>query len=220
MTKQLIIGLVGEGVTDHRFLNSIVKRTFEKVAFDCKGDIEILEIQHIPASGSKFVDVAYNAAKMAHDNYGVMVLCIHTDADGKSDSKTFNNKINPAIEKIVNSNDELCKEIVPVVPVVMSEAWMLADEKLFLEEIGSSATFKELGIPKAPEKIADPKTVIRSVIQFVFSKHPKRKKPRISELYSPIGQKAKLEELEKIESYLKFQNKVRNVLMKKNFLLP
>ena len=41
MTPQLIIGFVTEGTTDHRFLETIIQKTFEDIAFECDNQIEI-----------------------------------------------------------------------------------------------------------------------------------------------------------------------------------
>jgi len=44
MIKQVIIGLATEGNTDTRFLESVVRRTFEDVAFECSEPIEIFDL--------------------------------------------------------------------------------------------------------------------------------------------------------------------------------
>jgi hypothetical protein len=41
--KQIIIALATEGSSDYRFLPNIIKRTFERVAFDDEQEIEIFE---------------------------------------------------------------------------------------------------------------------------------------------------------------------------------
>lgn len=41
MSRTIYAGLFTEGSTDQRFLESVVKRTFDNVAIECKGDIEI-----------------------------------------------------------------------------------------------------------------------------------------------------------------------------------
>ena len=40
MARQLFIGLITEGPTDVRFLQSVVERTFIDVAFECENDLE------------------------------------------------------------------------------------------------------------------------------------------------------------------------------------
>lgn len=116
------------------------------MAFECSGDIEILDVQDVPVSKKTFVDSVFEASKYAYTELGLLVLCIHADADSKDDSDTFQNKINPAVDKIVNAIDkDLCKLLVPLVPIVMTESWMLADKELLREEIGTNMSFSELG---------------------------------------------------------------------------
>ncbi len=220
MTKQLLIGLTGEGVTDYRFLNSIVQRTFEQLAFECVGDVEILAVQNIKIPKQPFADHALQAAKLAHQELGLMILCIHTDADEKNDAEAFQYRITPALTKIQETEgEELCKQIVPIVPVVMSEAWMLADKALFKAEIGTDLSFPNLGITKSPEQIREPKRVIEEAIRIAYSGHKRRRKlPKIAELYLPIGQKADLSQLQKLPSYQKFENAARKILVDMNYL--
>jgi len=218
MTKQLIIGLVGEGKTDYRFLNSVVKRTFEKVAFECKGDIEILEVQDIETPTKPFIEFVNESAKNAVGYYGVMILCVHTDADDRDDQKIFQTKIQPAFDAVLKSEVELC-ELVPIVPIVMVESWMLADPELFCAELGTSLSFPNLGINQSPENISNPKEIIRSAIRIAFENRSKRRSTlKIAELYAPLGQKIKLEKLENLSSYLKFQDAIREVLVKMNYM--
>lgn len=100
MTKQLIIGLVGEGKTDYRFLNSIVRRTYEELAFECTGDVEVLSVQYIDVPRKKFIEFVEDASRYAHNELGLMILCIHTDADERTDNSTFIRKVTPARESL------------------------------------------------------------------------------------------------------------------------
>lgn len=48
------VGLMTEGTTDERFLESVVKRTLMDVAYECKGDIDI-DLQTIKKGKGTFV---------------------------------------------------------------------------------------------------------------------------------------------------------------------
>jgi len=127
MIHQVIIGFATEGITDVRFLSSVIQRSFEDVAFECKCQIEILPIQHIERQSGDFVSVVQQYAYKA-DEMGVMVLCIHSDADATSDRHTFARKIRPAFTAVEKTNEQkVCRNLLPVVPVQMTEAWMLSD---------------------------------------------------------------------------------------------
>ena len=219
MAKQLIIGLHAEGVTDKRFLESVIKRTFEEVAFECTGDIEILDIQIIEVAKKSFIEDACNAARDSYEKYGVMVLCIHTDTDKPSDKVAFQNRILPAFKAIQKLEEEACKNLVAVVPIQMIESWMLADKDLLKEELGTNKSDKQLGIEKKPESLTDPKKAISEAIKIAFEDKPRRRKrPEIGEFYRPLGQKIKLEALEKIPSYCKFKKEVRQAFKTLNYL--
>jgi len=215
--KQLIIGMITEGTTDVRFLESIIKRTFELVAFECTGDIEILDIQKIRVQKATFKEEVMEAAAKGWEDYGISTLCVHADADSASEGATFQYKIIPAFEAVKNSEEEICRVLVPLVPVQMTEAWMLADTTLFKEEIGTNKNDNELGIHFPPENITNPKQAIKEAIQIALKHLPRRRRRLdIAELYLPIGQKINLKQLENIPSYLKFKSSVREALRELN----
>ena len=102
-----------------------------------------------------------------------------------------------------------CKHIVAIVPIQMTESWMLADKNLLKEEIGIEKTDAELGIHLNPEAITNPKSLIENIIRLSKEDLPKRRRNRglnISDLYQIIGQKIEISELEKLSSYVKFKN--------------
>lgn len=220
MIRQITIGFTTEGPTDVRFLESIIQRSFESVAFECKGQIEVLPVQHIPKQRGDFVDVVIKYAIEA-DKIGIMVLCVHTDADDTTDEHTFRHKIRPAFAAVNDSlGDGLCKNLVAIVPVQMTEAWMLCDKDLLKAEIGTSKKDEELGIDKFPETYSDPKAAIENAIRSARQNLPKRRRRQLSimELYSVIGQKISLNSLENLPSYQKFKEALRGAFLKLNYL--
>lgn len=222
MTKQLIVGFCTEGTTDNRFLESIIQRTFEDVAFDCTGQIDILPVQLLDKEIGPFIDLVESYARKAVE-LGVMVLCIHTDADAATDEHCFTNKINPAFENIASlEDDNICKKLVPIVPIQMTESWMLAEKELLKKEIGTSKTDAELSINRNPENINNPKQVIENAIRIVVSGLTKRRRNqlKIGQLYLPIGQKIKLLSLENLNSYNKFKTSVQQAFIDLGYLQP
>lgn len=220
MIKQVIIGFATEGSTDIRFLESVIQRSFEDIAFDCHGQIEVLPVQCLEKQIGDFVKVVKNYARQA-ENLGVMVLCVHADADATSDTTTFNKKINPAFIAVKDEQGEcVCKNLVPIVPVQMTEAWMLADLHLLKEEIGTDKSVVELGLHKSPEAYADPKQAIEDAIRISRQNLTKRRRHKltISELYLPIGQKIHLNKLDTLASYQKFKKAVRTAFRELGYL--
>ena len=209
MSNIITIGFITEGTTDIRFLGQIIRRTFENVAFDCQGEIEVYEPEHIKSSG-EFIEEVFRASQDAY-KIGMKVLCIHTDADAIDDKNVIKHKINPAFEHIANSeNFNLCKNLVAVIPIQMTEAWMLADKDVLKNQIDTDLTDRDLGIHRQPERYAKPKEAIENAIRIARRPLPRRRRYEfgISELYQIIGQTADLTKLERLNSYRKFKNEV------------
>lgn len=222
MSNFILTGLFTEGTTDNRFLESVVKRTLEDVAFDCTGDIDIeLEVIKINKSELGFSEQVLEASKVAFEKFSILLLFVHTDADAKNDELIFKNKIVPAQELLSEQkNDIYCKTMVAIVPVQMTESWMIVDRTLLKSEIGIEKTDAELGIHLNPENINDPKCVIEEIIRLSKEANTKRtrnKGLKISDLYQIIGQKVELSELEKLPSYLKFKKSLIDKLKELNF---
>ena len=219
-TPQLLIGLYTEGPTDIRFLKSIVKRTFDKICYECSPMIEILDIYPIKITKSSFIEDVMNASRQGVDNFGIIILCVHADADDSSDENVYQNKITPALSAIENAEDGICKIIVPVIPVRMTEAWMLADKALLKKEIGTNKTDQELNIYKAPEQYADPKATIEEAIRIAQQERTRRHRNEltIADIYLSIGQSISIDKLKQVPSYTKFQENIRTAFRKLNYL--
>jgi hypothetical protein len=122
-----------------------------------------------------------------------------------------------------DKNDEFCRNLVAIVPVQMTEAWMIADKEVLKEELGTQKNNQELGLTfplKQVEKIADPKSKIQEIIRIAFKDLPTRRRRRIqiSSLYSPLGQQVSLDILEQLPSYLKFKESLTNALIELNYI--
>lgn len=220
MANILTIGYSVEGSTDTRFLEGIIQRTFENMAFDCETDIEVFPLSYIPSPKLEgFVINTIEIAKQAAQN-GIQVLCIHADADAADADGTLAYRINPAFENIENYGpDPICKNLVAIIPIHMSEAWMLADTAIFKREIHTTKSNQDLGITRQPERIADPKELIQNAIRIAQSDLPKKRRElTIGEIYQPLGQKVPLESLRRLSSYNAFAAAVRNAFVKLNYL--
>lgn len=222
MTKQIFVGLITEGSTDNRFLGSVVKRTFDDIGFECNGDIELYLFPiEIDKTGLSFSELVIKSSKKGFDDYGIMVLCIHTDADGDSDSRMVQTKIAPAIAELETKNEnEFCKIITVLIPVQMIESWMLADRELLKSEIGTTLSDNELEINHFPESISNPKQTIENAIRIARAELTKRRRRdlSISELYQPIGQKISINKLDLLPSYQKFKNSIRKAYKTLNYM--
>lgn len=215
MVKQLYIGIITEGPTDVRFLKSVIERTFQDIAFnECIPDIEIQTfIIQTSKIGLDFCEYVKQASLDGVDSYGIMTLAVHTDADKDSYEERKDNKIVPAMTVLEGLDENYCKILTPVIPVRMTEAWMLADKELLKRHIGTTENDRVLGIDRAPETISDPKAAIENAIRIAMNDLPKRRhRITISELYGIMGDAIGLDKLMSLSSYYKFTDEVRNTL--------
>lgn len=211
--RQVFVGFTTEGTTDVRFLEKIIERSFEEIAYECQGDVEpVVWPLVVDKTGLSFSEYALKAAQQGVEELGMMILCIHSDADDATNQNVLDNKIAPARELIkAQSDDTTCKILVPAIPVQMMESWMLADKDLLKNEIGTTKTDNELGINRSPESITDPKAVIEEAIRIARQEitRRRRKELRISDLYLPVGQKVSIDKLKELPSYRRFQEDIR-----------
>lgn len=222
MTYQLFTGLFTEGTTDVRFLESIVKKTLDEIAFECEKDIETeLLIISIQKTGKTFVEQVLEASKKGVDAAGIHVLCVHTDADDGDIKPVLTAKIAPTQEILATQdNQEYCKILVAIIPVYMTEAWMLADKELIKRQLNTTKTDIELGIHRTAESIADPKQVLKNAIRIAnedLSKK-KRKDLTINDLYLLVGQSLDIEKLALLPSYQHFKENLKTAFRELNLL--
>ena len=161
MSNFILAGLFTEGTTDNRFLSSVVERTLEEVAYDCTGDIETkVEIIAIKKTGLNFNEQVLEASRYAFEKFGITLLFVHTDSDLPSDELIFQTKIIPAQKTLLEQDNNYCKNMIAIVPIQMSESWMIADKELLKDEIGIEKSDAELEIHLNPESITNPKSII------------------------------------------------------------
>ena len=214
----VVIGLYTEGETDQRFLLNLIPRILEQIIEERNCSLDIFPL--FPIKVPKIGDRAKEIKIAAQNADGYNILIVHSDADDETDERAFYERIKPGFDLVKNSDEPLCKNLVAVIPIQMTEAWLLADKDTFREELGTNKTFQELGLTfslKHTEKISNPKSKIQDIMRIAFKNVPRRK-VSIGSLYSPLGQKVNLKVLEKLPSYLKFKNNLLEALIKLNYI--
>jgi Domain of unknown function (DUF4276) len=188
---------------------------------DCHGEIEVL-LEPIPKSlgPKRFVEQVEAASKIGVEEFGMTLLCVHVDADSHSPEKVIKEKIQPAKHRLSELGSEHCSEMLAVIPVQMTESWMLADLDVLKTEIGTTMPNDKLGFHRKPEEIADPKGVINAAIHMVKADLPKKRQASlaITDLYAIMGNKISLEKLATLPSYQHFRAQVEDFFRGKGLL--
>ncbi len=218
MGNILQIAYTVEGETDKRFLGNIIEKTFESLLLESKTEIEIHRPVCVDVKKETFIERIKEIALKY--NY-FHVICVHCDSDAPSTRRVIERKINPAFNSVYNTKNT-CNNLVAVIPVQMTEAWMLADIDLFLKEINTGKTCVELNLPchaRQVESIANPKNRIETALREAHSNVSRRRRRlRLSDLYTPVSQKLTMEKLEELPSFIEFKENARRSLMKLNYL--
>lgn len=220
-SNQLFIGLISEGSTDNRFLFSILKRAVDEIIFEYGGITEIYIEEIKKDIGKPFVTQIIDANKNYHKENFINILLIHNDSDYQDDSEVLRDKFSPLMNEINLIEDGLiCKEVIPIIPVYMIEAWMLADIDLFLDEISSNKDKSVLKLNGNPESFTNPKERIKNALRVINQEKPKkrRKDLQINELYQLIGQKIEINKLLNLTSFKKFHEHLIDSLDKLKFI--
>lgn len=214
MAYQVIVALTTEGSTDIRFLENIVQQAFEHVSFECTKDIEIIyqTLTTTKVGQGSFANYVVEAAKEAAE-CGATTVAIHSDADKNTYDERLNYNFVPARNAVASQDSKsICKQITPVIPVRMIEAWMLADKEQFRIEVGTTLSYHDLGIDGDPEQMADPKNKISLAIKKANERATHKKPVRdidISDLYEILGQSLDVEKLIAMDSYCRFLDEIR-----------
>ncbi len=219
---QLFIGLIAEGTTDYRFLEPIVEKALIDIAYNCTGQIDI-DVKVIDCDkGDSFTDYVLNASQKGNQEFGITMLIVHSDADDASADNTYENKINPAKTLLEQCDNTYCKNIAALIPIRETEAWMLADKAVFIKFIGTKKNENELGINGNPETFNNPKQRIEDAIRIGRADMPKklRNSLKISDCYSYLGEAIQIDNLKTFQSYIDFENNIKQELIKLNLLLP
>lgn len=225
--RQLFIGFAAEGSTDGRFLTQIIKKAVEYIVnYESKGNIDVFDIDilHPKKNNVSFPEYAIEAVKEAIEN-GKQILILHSDSDKDTYDQRMEHKFIPAKEAMSTNTDEEIREyrdyLVPIIPVRMIEAWMLADKSLFKEQLGTTVSDDVLGLTSLPEEMADPKRKINEAIR-IAREHSTHKKQLnvedISELYEIMGAKLERQNLLRQSSYCKFEDEIRKALRALGYL--
>lgn len=220
MGNILQIGFTTEGTTDVRLLKNIIWKTFQAVAFECRTNIEVYEPELLVKNGDSFNEQILNLT-IKHNYFHV--ICVHRDSDSPSMDNSIQNMINPSFEAVITHDGDNCKVLVPLIPVQMSEAWMLVNRELLKSKIGTNLSDQELGFPirtKQIEGISDPKELINNAIRIARDSSSKRRRRNftIANLYSPISQELEISDLEKLDSFKFFKDNVRIAFEKLNYV--
>ncbi len=201
----LVLGLYAEGSTDYDFLPPVIRETAMQVLAQHERsgmDTLVLPLEPLKDPRKNRNKSILHAVRNA---YGYHALIFHTDADDDTRDRALSERFQPACKLVDRAKGQVCKVLVPIIPVQAIEAWMLADYELLLKEIGTDMSVHDLGIPekaKHVEQISKPKQRLEEVVRIAYAGRSRRhRKIDTRSLYKPIGEQISLERLKEVPAY-------------------
>jgi len=215
MNSSLVFGLYCEGASDYRFLAPILNRTLQQLIPQVELYLVLLDtINHSGQSQDE------NIKRAAHDGHGFHLVVIHLDADAPDEKGALNNRFEPgrlvaqATPRFYNAN------LVPIIPVRNTNAWMLVDFAAFRDVVGTDKDADVLGFPKRAvevEKIFDPKHVFSEALK---NARPPRRRHQLKpvDVFTLLAQKIDMRRLTEVPSYLIFHKRLTDLLHTLHYL--
>lgn len=212
--RWLGLALYAEGADDHRFLESLLRRSVEHVLLSGGHSVEVSPIQRLATSdkirsrGDRIADGAERSQGAFH------ILFVHADADGDTERARIE-RVQPGIDAMHErlGSDARCG--VPVVPIRETEAWALADYERLCEILGTAASPDELGLPRSPdalERERDPKALFESVVQIARSGRRGRRRPKAASFLDLLGESVRIEECARLAAFATFLSELADAL--------
>ncbi len=218
--KKLELALYAEGSTDQLFLPPVIVRTAQYILAQHAQQevtvepIEVIEIDKRDLGRDECIVIAAQKA------IRYQALIVHSDADAPSAEEALRYRIQPGFD-LVQKQKQVCKNLLPIIPIQAIEAWMLADHQLLREEIGTHLSNRNLRIPEKAiqvESIAKPKERLQEIVQRAYAERQRRhRRARLNKLYEPLGIRISLERLRHLPSYKQFVADLTTTLENLNF---
>lgn len=219
------MALYAEGRSDERFLPIIVQRTAVRLLGEyATQDVDVREPFVIfPATRSPRDGAILDVARQA---YGYHLLVVHADADDATPERAIQERIAPGFETVAaahSAGERVCDQLTAIVPVQMTEAWMLVDSEALRTIIGTTQTAQHLNLPARPvlaEQIADPKARLKEVLATVQAGRTRRRRTqrKIADLYEPLARQIDLNRLRQAPSFARFQDDLYAGLAQLDFI--
>src|SRR5579859_897716 len=128
------LALYAEGSTDGAFLPEIILQTTEEILLDLGYSHSEMNIELPYCRWEKPTDTVKRdecILRVAQETPGYDILIIHSDGDDRGYEQTIAELFQPGQESVLkvarDRRNEVCEHLVPIIPVRMTEAWMLAD---------------------------------------------------------------------------------------------
>lgn len=221
----LVSALYAEGRSDERFLPILLQRVLaDLLSRRAPRVVDVVEPFVLRPAKSPSREEAILAS--AQQSAGYHVLFVHADADDATAESAYLERIEPGLSMVQSAYGDgvlVCHHLVPVIPVQMVEAWLLADAEALCAMVGITLVKAASHLPRAHEVegLSDPKARLIDIIRLAQAQRPRhRRRIVIGEYYEPLANRVRLEELRRLPSYQKLEADLEEMLRQLGFIQP
>lgn len=219
--RQLVVALFAEGRTDERFLPVVIQRTADWILRQrALTLVEVLEPETMEPD-SEAGNQAERILSVARKAAGYHALIVHADADAPTREDALAHRIEPGWQLVREAENQICRALLPIIPVRMTEAWMMADVEAFRQVVGTDLPADQLGFPNQPhevESIQDPKQELGVALNQVFTGQRRRRKVNLGQYYEPLARRIRMEVLERVPAFRAFADDLTELLQRLSFI--
>jgi hypothetical protein len=222
----LVLALYAEGHVDERFLPVVIQRTVEQI-LQQRGQTVVDVMEPITVNHTidrQFATRAERILEAARRSAGYHALVVHADADYPTSERALTERFWPGLERVSQARlnrQTVCDHLLPIVPVQMTEAWMLADPEALRVVVGTAAQGQELGLPAHAHEVESdpyPKRTLEQAVHNALASRPKRRQRIVlNTIYEPLARQISLERLEEVPAYRRFVADMTDVLIALHF---
>ncbi len=210
--------LYAEGRSDARFLQPLLQRACTQMCLTQGHQpvevSDVIDLQDLPTTrGQPREQRIAAAARDARDAWSV--LFIHADADS-DEQRALAERVQPARALL---EAEWGAQSVAVVPVRMTEAWVLADSQAVRSAFGTTRSFQELGLAEANAHGADNLTNPKATLEAAFrASRGKRRATSVSPYLGLIGETSSFDQLRRLAAYRRTEAELQVALQTLGFI--
>lgn len=220
----LTSALYAEGRSDEHFLPVLLQRTIaELLNLQATKVVDVLEpVVLRPVKQRSHEEAILRAAQLAVNYH---LLFIHADADDVTAERAYMQRIEPGLGLVQSAADSgiaVCHYLVPVIPVQMIEAWLLADAEAVSDVVGMPFVLVQKSLPLRAhevEALADPKAQLEQVVRQAQAARPRRRRNTVlSDYYEPMAYRLRLEKLRRLPAFQAMEAELADALRHLGFL--
>jgi Domain of unknown function (DUF4276) len=210
----LAMALHAEGLTDHAFLEPVIRRALRDCAHQVNPNsvIEIAPFVDLPPR-SRDNEAIFSAVERALD--GIHLFFLHTDGKGQPERARLE-RVAPIFTRLRANVAPERLGCVCIIPVHETEAWPLADPECIRHVFGTIRSDAELGLQANPHEVEnelDPKQRLGEVWRVVSKgRKSRRRKDGYKPYLAVLGETIDLARLRRVPAYQRFEQDLATAL--------